>query len=303
MGKFLDETGLAELWSLSKAAFGNQANHYVWEKAETAYAAVEYASGSDTEPCSFAYPKTTSQAAEISGTFYPSYEISEDGTFSLTGTPITIVRTYYNSTLVTVDESIVGYYTYPAYSDVGQQTTGLSRIFRVEASSKYGQAGSSTYGYVWTVTGCTILTAELRNTVIGYVNSPDPNAYPPAVADGYTYTAMGQLGEKVRIATGSYTGTGTYGSSNPCSLTFDFAPKLVLVSFDGKLNYNSNGADHFVWISGHTSTYTNNYSGSQSQVTFSVSGNTLSWYASGGGSLAYVQCNNSGYKYHYVAIG
>ena len=28
--------------------------------------------------------------------------------------------------------------------------------------------------------------------------------------------------EQVRIATGSYVGTGTYGASNPCSLTFPF---------------------------------------------------------------------------------
>ena len=30
------------------------------------------------------------------------------------------------------------------------------------------------------------------------------------------------LDGKARIQTGSYVGTGTYGASNPCSLTFDF---------------------------------------------------------------------------------
>lgn len=30
-----------------------------------------------------------------------------------------------------------------------------------------------------------------------------------------------------KIQTGSYVGTGTYGESNPCSLTFDTPPKLV----------------------------------------------------------------------------
>ena len=38
--------------------------------------------------------------------------------------------------------------------------------------------------------------------------------------------------EQVRIATGSYVGTGTYGASNPCSLTFDFAPKLLIVAIE-----------------------------------------------------------------------
>lgn len=36
--------------------------------------------------------------------------------------------------------------------------------------------------------------------------------------------------EQVRIATGSYVGTGTYGASNPCSLTFPFPPKFVCVT-------------------------------------------------------------------------
>ena len=31
-----------------------------------------------------------------------------------------------------------------------------------------------------------------------------------------------------KIQTGSYVGTGTYGASNPCSLTFDFIPKLLI---------------------------------------------------------------------------
>lgn len=33
----------------------------------------------------------------------------------------------------------------------------------------------------------------------------------------------------VRFSSGSYVGTGTYGEANPCSLTFDFAPKIVVV--------------------------------------------------------------------------
>ena len=33
-----------------------------------------------------------------------------------------------------------------------------------------------------------------------------------------------------KIETGSYTGTGTYGNSNPNSLTFGFEPKIVFIS-------------------------------------------------------------------------
>ena len=43
-------------------------------------------------------------------------------------------------------------------------------------------------------------------------------------------TAIQSLGSGfAKIQTGSYVGTGTYGASNPCSLTFDFVPTLVIV--------------------------------------------------------------------------
>lgn len=68
---------------------------------------------------------------------------------------------------------------------------------------------------------------------ISYVNSPDPNAYPPAVSDGYTYTALGQLGNKVLIVTGSYVGTG----SGQVTLSFSKPPKLLILS-----TFDYNGA-------------------------------------------------------------
>ena len=47
-------------------------------------------------------------------------------------------------------------------------------------------------------------------------------------------------GSKVgpRIETGSYVGTGTSGASNPCSLTFDFTPKIVLMHRTGTYAYS-----------------------------------------------------------------
>lgn len=38
------------------------------------------------------------------------------------------------------------------------------------------------------------------------------------------------LDGKARIQTGSYVGTGTYGASNPCSLTFEFEPKALIIN-------------------------------------------------------------------------
>ena len=41
-----------------------------------------------------------------------------------------------------------------------------------------------------------------------------------------------------KIQTGSYVGTNTYGASSPCSLTFDFVPKLIVVKYN---SYDTSG--------------------------------------------------------------
>ena len=44
----------------------------------------------------------------------------------------------------------------------------------------------------------------------------------------YTIEYLGKLGDKARVQVVSYVGTGTYGENNPCSLMFDFPPKVVM---------------------------------------------------------------------------
>ena len=137
---------------------------------------------------------------------------------------------------------------------------------------------------------------------VGYVNSPSPDAYPPAVSDGNTYMPLGQLGDKVRIATGSYIGTGTYGASNHNRLTFEFEPKLVVVGtlIPGKYA-SGEWRSGFLWAYGQT--YTETCVNGNSIVTFSQSGKTLNWWVSGNTLNAGNQQNSSGQTYNYVAIG
>lgn len=132
------------------------------------------------------------------------------------------------------------------------------------------------------------------STTVGYVNSPDADAYPPAVSDGYTYTALGQLGSKVRIETGSYVGTGTYGSSNPNSLTFDFEPKVVIVQQQNDVIYGG-----FPWQYG---TYVAKpyISSGTGVVSLSWERNKVSWYNETNQTN---QLNGSNVTYNYVAIG
>ena len=119
----------------------------------------------------------------------------------------------------------------------------------------------------------------------------------------------GKNATKAQVATGSYTGTGTYGEGNPCSLTFDFAPKIVIITVQSSGLYPKNGywgSDCFIWTYGQTRVlkYASN---TTSDITCSLSGNTLSWYH-GSQSIddnkrASGQCNVSGEKYLYLAIG
>lgn len=134
----------------------------------------------------------------------------------------------------------------------------------------------------------------------GYVNSTDPNAYP--VDDGYTYTPLGMLGEKTRIETGSYVGTGTYGASNPNSLTFGFEPKLIMIvdHDSGVLMYAVKGSPKGRWTNGQSYAY--------EECTWD--GKTLKWYCSSGvnnsntlNANANMQANGSGSNYSYIAIG
>lgn len=107
-----------------------------------------------------------------------------------------------------------------------------------------------------------------------------------------------------KIATGSYTGTGKCGQANPNSLTFDFAPKIVIVIQDKDSILPGSGVWNgyaFIWTYGMGYTYLKSSNG---QNTFNLSGNTLSWYQTYDTST-YVkyQLNTSGTTYNYVAIG
>lgn len=143
-----------------------------------------------------------------------------------------------------------------------------------------------------------IVDALYRRTLFGYVNSPSPDAYPPAVSDGYTYNPLGQLGDKVRIATGSYTGAGTFGSSSPNRLTFEFEPKVVFIGA-GTTNTFS-----VVMVRDGTSTgliLGDDYRGYQ---VVSWNGNTVTWYLGNTRrTAADMQLNERGITYYYVAIG
>lgn len=108
-----------------------------------------------------------------------------------------------------------------------------------------------------------------------------------------------------KVATGTYKGTGKYGESNPSTLTFDFEPKMVIITVitqsDGEtaqesFDIGSSGKSQWLmWIDGVKESYTT------AQNRFTKITNGISWYCTG--NQSYMQCNGSSYYYSYIAIG
>ncbi len=108
-----------------------------------------------------------------------------------------------------------------------------------------------------------------------------------------------QIKDGVKIATGSYTGTGTYGASNPNSLTFDFEPKFIFIS-------SLKGSDYMQSMKGNTGFFFNNNESSDASNVITWGGNSVSWYTDGTASSSVKpskQLNWSGATYNYLAIG
>ena len=121
-----------------------------------------------------------------------------------------------------------------------------------------------------------------------------------AIPAGTTIEYLGKLGDKARVQVVSYVGTGTYGKSNPNSLTFDFVPKMVFIFSQLYSNAHVYNAS-IVPDAGVFSTYiTSDGDNTRSGFCHITRKNkTITWYCNDAG----VQLNISGVKYFAVAIG
>lgn len=285
MANFLDEAGLAELWGMICDKHDGFVNEYVWEKHGTEYTY-------QTEAIQ------NVMAAVTYGTIYygTGFRATVDG-FVLENES-SLVTTSSNWTTASKYSVLKGMYAvFPTIqSNNGYDVVYVSpdATFSYASSAIYlNDSGGASKGYH---------TIEANKEIFGYVNSPDPNAYP--VDDGFTYTALGQLGNKVRIATGSYGATSVYGQAKANSLTFDFVPKMIFI-----LEERNNGRPLTGIMVASPLTLTTSYQyygymilGSSiagSKLYAKFADNTLYWYADSAAN----QYNESAYKYHYIAIG
>ena len=117
-----------------------------------------------------------------------------------------------------------------------------------------------------------------------------------------------------KIQTGSYVGTGTYGQANPCSLTFDFVPKVLIITsaWVQSQPYQNATAQYYqimidiaavqsALVGSDSATVWGLFnSGTRTSIIMTAAGQTISWYSTTNNDG---QLNNSNYAYCYMAIG
>ncbi len=144
-----------------------------------------------------------------------------------------------------------------------------------------------------------------------YIDRYQPVTGYAAIPAGTTIEYLGKLGDKARVQVVSYVGTGTYGSSNPNSLTFDFAPKVVLFlrgykkgSTQFNYLYGSYGDDSLVIVTADLSETFSTYNGfgrySSAYAKKDTTGHVISWYNT---HDANSQANATGCTHYFLAIG
>lgn len=106
----------------------------------------------------------------------------------------------------------------------------------------------------------------------------------------------------LKVTTGSYVGTGTSGSTNPNTLTFDFEPLLVFVSYSRYLAIFCKGAPYATVVGAHGFSYNGNtYAWFITDISWAE--NAVIWYTTDTSSPPSSQLNISGATYNYIAIG
>ena len=133
---------------------------------------------------------------------------------------------------------------------------------------------------------------------VAQVTKEGENIYPKVLAEGVRLpggkTLDQVMGFPCQIYTGSYVGTGTYGQSNPNTLTFPFEPKAVFIS-------GVSGPSYTTCFMFYKSIFGMGLvSASVVSVSLTWEGNFVSWYSD---QNAEGQFNSTGSIYYYVAVG
>ena len=286
------------------AVFSASATSPVYYIVSVSGTTVKYATTQVGKAPSTTYPVSTNPNAYQEGddakaAGYTLGEV-ETGKFKMSASP-TSNTFYVNSTIAVTDAGTISFPDGYHFISVGQNSSGpisardVLGNFMSLYQNKYD--GDFEVGDVWFIPSDATITDYVyvtkRQLVTGYA----------AIPAGTTIEYLGKLGDKARVQVLSYVGTGTYGRSNPNSLTFDFVPKLVIIS-------SAPFQDSYVYIAimvpdaGIYSVVMSTYLGYESRTPggsgiVTKNNKTITFYS--GDNTA--QLNGSGIKYTAVAIG
>lgn len=180
-------------------------------------------------------------------------------------------------------------------------------VIRINIDTKYYAAGVHTLQIIAAKEGYTTAMASytfnipaqkdellelLESCKAEILQNPEAKAVVPFGLARFIYGEDGRdvnqmCGDGLKMAQGTYTGTGTSGSGSPNTLTTGFRPKVALV-FDHE----------FLVVIGMIPPADGN-SNTVNGITFAVSDTGITWYA----GSAQTQCNQSGQLYSYMVIG
>ena len=131
----------------------------------------------------------------------------------------------------------------------------------------------------------------------------------PVANGGTGVTSLSDLASQMggaKIQTGSYVGTGTYGASNPCSLTFDFEPTLVWIYLrddSNRKSYSTNDGFSIVNFESLPTSYTQSFGFCSKLITNQFFGarseKTVMWYSL---TSSVEQYNYANDQYFWIAL-
>ena len=256
---------------------------------------------------------SSSQSSVTKVQYSDSITIDAAGVISLVA-PVTISVSYTNYTAANVIKG--KYFRYKLLTGEGTTTpesgsdySGVHLAANADATQDVDTTTSDDVNFYIVYMSAAPVTSLFTDAgQWEYLRSSERNAYPDSgTSDGYEYEYFGIPFENAvgapKIAVGSYVGTGTYGSDNPNSLTFNSNPLLVVI-FTNVPTIFARGMED-------AATQTSPGSGGYAAITWDEK--TVSWYAQSGywGSSsssfddlpnASKQLNTEYYVYHYAAL-
>lgn len=218
----------------------------------------------------------TNESSTIHWNYSDQVDVSDDGKVSL----IAPNRVDFNATqsnAVNMAESLVGNFI---------MTTSSATAIKANT--------------VYFIPDDASVAREMSGTKFVYTTAIQSVTGYPAIPAGTTIEYLGVLGDKTSIETGSYVGTGTYGSKNPNTLTFRFEPKFVHIQSYSIGNADGTGYGFAFFLSGARGfTIGPSSSNDLYPLNAKFNKNILSWYQND----EYAQLNEKKVKYFFAALG